>query len=75
MTDVIKTILLYRASRDGFTSAAFHAKYDYKARTITLIKTKDNYVFGGFTSTVWSLTSSTGAFIHDSNSFLFSWLD
>jgi hypothetical protein len=72
MTGRIRTNLLYRASRDGFTGAAFHARCDYKARTITLVKTKENYVFGGFTSSLWELKSNTGSYSSDSHSFLFS---
>jgi hypothetical protein len=49
-------VLLYRATRDGFEGASFHSKCDGKAKTITIIKTKDNYVFGGYTAASWSST-------------------
>jgi hypothetical protein len=35
--------LLYRATRDGFTSKAFHSKCDGKGNTITIIKNNLNY--------------------------------
>eukprot|EP00957_Ditylum_brightwellii_P136660 10421921-Ditylum_brightwellii.AAC.1 len=50
--------LLYRASRDGWESSQFHAKCDHRGPTITIIRTTDNYVFGGFCDTPW--TSKTG---------------
>jgi hypothetical protein len=61
--------LLYRATRDGFTTEAFHEKCDGKADTVTIIKTDLDYVFGGFASAIW--TSVTG-FISDSKAFIFS---
>jgi hypothetical protein len=49
--------LLYRATRDGFEASSFHSKCDGKAKTITIIKTQDNYVFGGYTDASWDSTS------------------
>ena len=48
--------LLYRATRDGFEGSSFHSKCDGKAKTITIIKTQDNYVFGGYTDVSWHST-------------------
>jgi len=45
--------LLYRATRDGFSAQAFHEKCDNKAKTVTLIWSDLNYVFGGYTSAAW----------------------
>jgi hypothetical protein len=45
--------LLYRGSRDGFTTAAFHAKCDGRANTVTLIVATNGSVFGGFTPVPW----------------------
>jgi hypothetical protein len=46
-----KTELRYRASRDGWTKAAFHEKSDKKGPTVTLFKIKKNgQCIGGFTS-------------------------
>lgn len=47
--------LIYRASDDGFSSNNFHLKCDDYLDTLTLIKTNDNYVFGGYTSLPWGL--------------------
>ncbi len=69
MTKSSKGIILYRATRDGFTSQAFHSKCDGKGNTITIIKNNLNYVFGGYASSAWH---SSGTWINDPNAFLFS---
>jgi hypothetical protein len=69
MTKSSNGILLYRATRDGFTNQAFHTKCDGKENTITIIKSNLNYVFGGYASSAWN---SSGNHIKDPNSFLFS---
>jgi hypothetical protein len=69
MTKSSKGNLLYRATRDGFTSQAFHSKCDGKGNTITIIKNNLNYVFGGYASSAWNIS---GSYIKDPNSFLFS---
>ena len=61
--------LLYRGTRDGFTTHAFHSRCDGKTKTITLIKNDLNYVFGGYASEPWN---SSGEHINDPNAFLFS---
>ncbi len=68
MTKSSKGILLYRPTRDGFTSQAFHSKCDGKGNTITIIKNNLNYVFGGYASSAWNRSGS----INDPNAFLFS---
>jgi hypothetical protein len=69
ITQSSKGTLLYRATRDGFTANAFHAKCDGKSKTITIIMTNGNYVFGGYTSAAWN---SAGTYIADTNAFIFS---
>ena len=69
MTQFSNGILLYRASTDGFTSQAFHAKCDGKGETITIINTDANYVFGGYASSAWN---SNCDYIADNNAFIFS---
>jgi hypothetical protein len=69
MTKSSKMNLLYRATRDGFTSEAFHSKCDGKGNTITIIKNNLNNVFGGYASSAWN---SSGRYINDPNAFLFS---
>lgn len=46
--------LIYRASRDGFGADDFHYKCDNVAKTLTIIQSKENYVFGGYTEEIWS---------------------
>jgi hypothetical protein len=69
MTKSSKINLLYRATRDGFTSQSFHSKYDGKGNTITIIKNNLNYVFGGYASSAWN---SSNTWIDDPNAFIFS---
>ena len=42
-------ILLYRGSIDSFSTSKFHEKCNNKGETLTIIKTEDNYIFGGYT--------------------------
>jgi hypothetical protein len=65
---LIKTKLLYRGSRDGTSSTIFHNKCNSMGATLTLIKTKDNYVFGGYTKNSWS---STAGSVVDLQAYLF----
>ncbi|RNA05500.1 BTB POZ domain-containing KCTD21 [Brachionus plicatilis] len=46
--------LIYRASRDGFSADDFHFKCDNVIKTLTLIQTQDNFIFGGYTEQSWS---------------------
>jgi len=46
--------LIYRASRDGFRAIDFHSKCDNTSNTLTLIKTKKSYIFGGYTTLSWN---------------------
>ena len=46
--------LIYRASRDGFRAIDFHEKCDKIKNTLTIIKTNDSNIFGGFTPAPWS---------------------
>jgi hypothetical protein len=40
--------LLYRGSRDGFRGADFHAKCDDKGATVTIVKSTEGRIFGGY---------------------------
>jgi len=51
--DNISFTLLYRASRDGDSSAKFHKFCDEKGPTIVFVKNKNNFRYGGFTSIPW----------------------
>jgi hypothetical protein len=63
--------LLYRGSRDGFQARSFHGRCDGHAKTITMIQSTNDSIFGGYTPLAW-----TSAFedISDSSwqSFLFT---
>ena len=60
--------LLYRASRDGYTAAAFHSKCDGKINTLIIIRSNTyGNVFGGYANVAWP-TSATAT---DSNAFIF----
>jgi len=46
--------LLYRSSRDGLSAKDFHSSCDNKGSTITIIKTTDGRIIGGYSSTSWN---------------------
>lgn len=50
---ILKYNLIYRATKDGDTSKNFHSKCDFIGPNIILIKTKEDYIFGGFTTKSW----------------------
>ena len=60
---------MYRATRDGFSADEFHSRCDNMGKTLTIIKTENGNVFGGYAETKWR---STSGYMTDSNSFLFS---
>lgn len=68
-----KYALLFKASSDGHSAAAFHAKCDNKGPTVTLITCTEGYVFGGYAAVSWSYAGND-AYIPDNSgqSFLFS---
>ena len=61
--------LIYRASRDGYTAKAFHQFCDGCFPTMCVIRSKNGFVFGGFTSVPWS---SRNKDITDASAFLFT---
>jgi hypothetical protein len=48
--------ILYQYSVDIKSAQAFHVACDNKGQTLTLIKSANNYLFGGFTATPWAST-------------------
>ena len=62
--------LIYRASDDGDDAETFHQKCDGISGTLTIIKTKDDWIFGGYTSVTWDTESEDEK--KDLNSFVFS---
>ncbi|KAF0424041.1 btb/poz domain-containing protein 19-like [Gigaspora margarita] len=50
-----KFILLFRSSLDGFSSRAFHRKWDNKGATIGVVKDQNSsYLFGGYNPLDWN---------------------
>ncbi|UJR21877.1 hypothetical protein I4U23_024950 [Adineta vaga] len=66
-----KWSLLYKATRDGFSSVAFHKYCDHRGPTMTIIQSKPGgYLFGGYTSVSWR---SNKGYIEDNyDPFLFT---
>ena len=67
--NIKKITKLYQATEDGDDAAIFHSKCDNISSTLTVIKSKGNRRFGGFTRQAWDKFSG---FKKDENAFLFS---
>lgn len=65
-----KFSLIYRASRDGDDPKDYYNKCNGAKNTLCVIKTKQNYKFGGYTETVMDF--SKGSDVKDPESFVFS---
>ena len=61
--------LLYRASRDGFSAASFHARCDAKPKTLLVVRSTLGNVFGGYTQATWD---SSSGYKSDPQAFIFS---
>ena len=61
--------LLYKASRDGWSAAAFHQRCDNKGATYTRAIINDGRVLSGYTSLSWSSTVQN--YQNDTNAFLY----
>jgi len=64
--------LLYRGSRDGFDASSFHTNCDNKGPTVTVIKSTEGFVFGGFTDKSWSSAGGWNLYHRSSKAFLFA---
>ena len=62
--------LIYRATENGDKISDFHKKCDDINNTLMLIKTKSNFIFGGFTQSGWK--NERGIDIYDDKAFCFS---
>lgn len=67
----LRTKLLYKASIDGDKASTFHEKCDNLWPTITFIKTKEGFRYGGYTSVGWESPEKT-EFKEDPAAFIFS---
>ena len=63
--------LLYKGTRDGFTSNIFYEKCNKKENTLCIIHTPQNNVFGGYTSIPWNREES-GYYRSDSSAFIYA---
>ena len=68
-TKELQLKLLFRASRDGDNNKKYHELCDGISPTINIIKSKNGYIFGGYTDCV--LNSNSGC-TKTNNSFIFS---
>ena len=61
---------IYNSKEDGGSSLIFHQKCDYSKDLLIIIKTNENYIFGGYTKKYFDSEKSTKKI--DKNSFIFS---
>ena len=61
--------LIYQGSRHGFGAKDFHSKCDGHPNTLTIIKTSQLHIFGGYVNVSWD---TSGLYKQDRNSFIFS---
>ncbi|EFA75352.1 hypothetical protein PPL_11429 [Heterostelium album PN500] len=61
--------LIYKGTKDGFESANFHTKCNGKGATLTVVKSSDGNVFGGYNSQSWN---SNGAYCGDNKCFIYT---
>ena len=66
-----KLNILYRIARDGDSCKTYHQKTNNIPDTLTLIKTKENIIFGGYTHIKIPFVPN-GSNFDDSKAFLFS---
>ena len=67
--NIIKLNLLFRATVDGDNNKAFHKCCDNISPTVSIIQTKKNFIFGGYTDHVWDSFSNC---VETNNTFMFS---
>lgn len=61
--------LVYKGTKDGLNATAFHEKANNKGPTITIIKSSQDKIFGGFMPDAWT---SRNGYINTRKSWLFS---
>ena len=61
--------LIYQATRDGFAASTFHSKCDNKPNTLSVIRSSNGNVFGGYTEQSWSGSHQVKT---DLSAFIFS---
>ncbi|CAF4009481.1 unnamed protein product [Rotaria sp. Silwood2] len=63
--------LIYKATRDGFSSTDFYRCCDRKGATLTVIQSTSGHLFGGYTSVNWE-THENWKWSVDMDAFLFT---
>jgi hypothetical protein len=61
--------LIYKASRDGLDANAFHIRCNNQGPTMTIVRSTNNHLFGGYTAVAWT---SDGGYKNDTAAFLFT---
>ena len=61
--------LLFKKSKNGDSTEAFHNLCDNKGPTLTFIESSEGFIFGGYTPLDWSITDDWKS---DDKTFLFS---
>ena len=61
--------LIHKASKDGFDAASFHTRCNNQGPTMTIIRSNNNCLFGGYTAVPWT---SDGTYKNDATAFLFT---
>jgi hypothetical protein len=61
--------LLFRATRDGWTGADFHRLCDNQGATVTVVRSTNGNVFGGFAHVPWAVGTNNAR--PDASAFLF----
>ena len=69
-----KWSLLYRGSRDGFEASYFHSRCDGLPNTLTIVKSTNGNIFGGYTTIPWESIKydKDNGYMYDFCAFLFS---
>ncbi|KAF2070611.1 hypothetical protein CYY_008068 [Polysphondylium violaceum] len=68
-SNILNFKLLYRASDNEYKVKLFHSKCDGKGPTVTIFKTTDGDIFGGYNSQSWN---STKDYYGDDKCFIFT---
>lgn len=64
--------LMYRASTNGFSAAAFHRHCDGVAPLFIIAQGSQGAISGGFTDVAFAKTNRKGGYIHSEKAFLFA---
>lgn len=60
---------IFTATKDGWNTSNFHQKSDNQGPTLTVIRTTQGKVFGGFTKCSWN---QNGSWYQDPSTFVYS---